>query len=492
MVVNKEGSSANQKVFCDGTIRMKLKVNILLSHTITAKLRPLKKCLIKSFYKKSSFWSIYLTLLLGGLFFIFPARAQNTDTNTPADFNVSLQEDSMLGTIGQVKSLFSFNEDQAAALELDGGTRVLRLNGTYGFALNDTNRIKFTTEYLLENLDFSFYTGDTRQWVDQGAIGASYQYLLDNDTFKNLAIGSHYSHAPNKSLSDKTITYSDGSTLTDYRRIAGGDDWNGTAETALHLWPRSLLTVGGDYDRVRYDTEYCTQDGHDAQGFGGHLRLQQLLKSNTQLEAQSTLSQLVNTYGASLNWMWTSTTKTVLSAGLNSSYTQDHTTERNFWVNGISLNVAWDVPQTQNEKPHYAEPEIATQNLSAWVQTPAVRMPDVLAISDECVKSSSPAFTPISGVCPAGANVQYDSITQTYSASGGWFQSYPQGPAGSARVIAFDSANIMANPSGEIACLYLLNGSASRTIILKNNTFKNVAGVGTDWAANGTSQFWPT
>lgn len=408
--------------------------------------------------------------------------------------STSVQQDSLLVVVGQVKSFFSFNEDQAVALELDGGPRVIRLNGTYGFALNDTNRIKLTAEYLQEDLDFNFYTGDTRQWVNQGAIGASYQHLLDTNIFKSLEFGSHYSHAPSKDLSDRTIVYNDGSTLTNYRRIAGGDDWNGTAETALHLWPKGLLTIGGDYDQVRYDTEYSLQNGHDAQGFGGHARLQQLLTPNAELEAQSTASQLFNSYSVSLNWIWTSTTKTILSTGLNTGYTQDHTTDRNFWVNGINLNVTWDPPPENKEKKTYHEPQIETQKLATWVQTPSVRMPDVLAISDEYVVKSSAIqpFTPITGACPLDANLQYDSATQTYSATGGWFQSYPQGPAGPAKVVAFDSANVIGNPSGTIACFYMLNGSKSRPVILENNAFRNATDIGTDWIANGTSKFWPS
>ncbi len=407
--------------------------------------------------------------------------------DSPFNVNFSLQKDSLLGPVGQVTLSHAINETHAVALELDGGTRILRLNGTYGFALNDKNRLKLTAEYLAEDLDFTFYTGDTRQWVDQGAVGASYQYLLGNDIVKSVEISSHYSHAPSKNLSDKTIPYADGSTLTDYRRIAGGDDWNGTAETSLGLWPKSLVSAGGDYDQVRYDTQYCTQTGHDAQGFGGHVRLQQLLTDKTQLNAESTLSQLYTIYSAGLNWVLTSSKNTSLSTGLNSSYTKDRTTERSFWMNGINLSVIWDGPHKKSaQTSSYTSPEIAAENLSTWVQTPAVRMPDVLAIADECVKS----FRTISGVCPSNLNVTYNSSTHTYSAPNGWYQYYPtpQNTPTEANWLAFDSANMTGTPSGIISCQY---GIDKNELILRNSAFQNAVGTGTNWVNNSVSSYWP-
>ncbi|MBY0378722.1 MAG: hypothetical protein K2Q33_09205 [Gammaproteobacteria bacterium] len=424
------------------------------------------------------------------------ATAQHSlDEPDASSVNLSIQDDSLLGPIVELKSAMSFNPEQAGALEVAGGTQVLRINATYGIALNDNNRLKLTTEYLRENLDFSFYTGDTYQWVQQGAIGASYQYLLESNTFKSLEIGSHYSHAPSKDLSTKTIAYTDGSTLTDYRRIAGGNDLNGIAETTLQLWRNSLLTVGTDYDQVRYDTKYEIQHGHDAQGFGGHFRLEQPLKNNIDLQLQSTVSQLYDTYGLGLNWIWHSTQTKVLSTGINSSYTQDHTTERNFWVNAFNLNIVWDT--TSNTPSTFSEDKPShppRQSLLSWTQIPAVRMPDVLAISDERITTTSPSnpFIPVAGACPLGLDLQYNNVTGQYSANGGWYQSYPQSSTMGGAYAVFDSANIMGDPSGEIECLYgLYNSGMNRTsMILKNNAFIHAAATGSTWQ-QGQSQFWP-
>jgi hypothetical protein len=364
-------------------------------------------------------------------------------------------------------------------------------------ALNDDNRVKLTGEYLREDLDFEFFTGTTRQWVDQGAVGAAYQHLFDGDRLKGLEIGTHYSHAPSKNLSSQTIACPECSsgTLIDQRRIAGGDDWNGMAETALHLWRNSLLTVGGDYDRVRYDTEYCTQDGHDAQGFGGHARLEQLLKPNIQLEAQTTISQLFDSGGAGLNWIFRSTPTRALSTGVSSSYTHDLTTERSFWVNGINLNVVWDeAKKNSTDKLSYAPPELAIDDLTTWVQTPAVRMPDVLAITDECVScTKAPPFNPITAVCPDGGKVKYSQIGNFYYAPGGWHQAYPTPlqTQSKAPFIAFDSANVTGTPAGGISCLYSI-GLKGHDLILRNPRYTYATGTPPgDWIANRPSLYWP-
>lgn len=433
-----------------------------------------------------------------------PQLSNTQDANKGV--STSIQQDSMLGLIGQLKSFYSFNADQAVALELDGGPRVLRANGTYAFALNDNNRVKLTTEYLREDLDFSFYTGDTRQWVGQGAIGAAYQYALDSGWLKNLNVGAHYSSAQSKDLATQSIVDADDYAGTDYRRIAGGKDLNGNADADLQLWKDSTLTLGPDYDRVRYDTKYNIQDGQDAQGFGGHARLEQILKHNLSLELDSALSQVYDIYGAGLNWIWYSNNKTVLSTGFNSSYTQDKTAERNFWVNALTLNVVWDsanssaVPEKTDIKGGVSLPaaSAAPNPLATWVQTPAVRMPDVLAISDERIEGTEGAddidpFVSITGACPVGTSVNYTN--GQYSANGGWYQSYPQGLAPQAGLISFDSANIMASPSGQVACLYNLVGPPPTflplgNLTLVNNIYQNAEGSGSGWAS-GYSSFWP-
>ncbi|MCD6045636.1 MAG: hypothetical protein K0R48_799, partial [Gammaproteobacteria bacterium] len=230
-------------------------------------------------------------------------------------------------------------------------------------------------------------------------------------------------------------------------------------------------------------------------GLGGHIRLEQSLKDNLQLQAQTTLSQLFDNYAARLNWIWNSKQNRALSAGLNSSYTQDHTTERNFWVNGVNVSVIWDTPSVKKAAmpQNKVQNTEATESLSKWVQTPAVRLPDVLAISDERITQVGgiTPFVSVTGFCPAASDVQYDSITRTYGASGGWYQSYPQNQVLQYDVISFNSANITAGPPGKAACLYGgYQGAVRVSLVLENNIYKNATGTGGNWIA-GYSTLWP-
>lgn len=409
--------------------------------------------------------------------------------------SLSLQQDTLLLVVTQLKLYHAVNTSNAVALELDGGPRVIRANGTYALALNDHNRFKVSEEYLSEALDFDFASGDTRQWVQQGAVGAAYEYLLSNSLFQDVSLGTHYSQAANKELSTVTTPLSSGGYLTDERRIAGGKDFNGDVETLLKLWKNTDLTLGTVYDRVRYDMEYDDTSDHDAQGFGGHARLEQQLRNNIDMDLDTTVSQLFDSYGVGFNWKEATKKNTHIGAGLNSSYTQDHTTERNFWVNSISISVVWDPPENKSSQANNADKSLVTTvPLTLWVQTPAVRMPDVLAVADEYVGVNGvPAtFVPVVSSCPAGIDLQY--ANGSYSASGGWYQSYPAAGTAPATVQfnpAFDSANIMTAPSGTAACFYILNGNANTSLILENSTFEKVQSSSGQWLQGSYSQFWP-
>ncbi len=406
--------------------------------------------------------------------------------------NLSVDQDSLLGWIADAKGLFGINPANATAVELAAGPKVFRANGTYGYALNDKNRIKLTGEYLRENLEFDYFTGDTRQWVGQGAVGAAYEYWLDGGIFKSLQLGSYYSHAGSKNLSDKTL-YLDNTTLLDQRRIAGANDWNGTAETAMRLWPHSLVVLGADYDNVRYDTQYEIQDEGtgDAQGFGGHIRLQQLLTASTQLQLQSLVSQLTNTYGGGLNWIWTSHKTTAWAAGFNSTYTDDHTTDRRFWTNGINISIVWDQPRENKDAvARFSDPDVSAENLLTWTATPAVRMPDVLAISDERITTVAHniPFQSVTATCPANGSLVYNSSSSSFSAPGGWVQSYPLGGVSNFQP-AFRSANIMNDATrGPVACLYTIG--PVQELILTNTSYQLVQADGNNWIP-GAPAFWP-
>lgn len=423
------------------------------------------------------------------------ANSGEQDIKNSGPVQLSYNVDSLLGFIGDAKVLLNLNDSKATALELAAGPRAFRGNGTYGWTLNDKNRLKLTAEYLREDFDFDFMSGESRQWVGQGAVGAAYQYWLGGNILKNLQVGGHYSHAGSKDLSSQIINLGDGVSLLDERRIAGGTDWNGTAEAAASLWAHSLLTMGADYDRVRYDTHYNIHENADAQGMGGHIRLQQLLTSTKQLELQSSVTQLASSYGATFNWALMSHAATRWVVGLSSTYTTDHTTERHFFVSGVTLNITVDNPRAQKLELAYRDPDVSAQDLLVWTAIPAVYMPDVLTVTDERITNTDPSnsvqsFQSVTGACPDATQITYDQNTGSYKSANGWSQSYlsPGIPSPESWTPIFDSANIMANP-GAAECLYRLR--LNDALVLTNSTYQLVESDSGNWGQS-VSVLWPS
>lgn len=106
-----------------------------------------------------------------------PATDHTTAThgflNTPA-FSLGGYGDTTLGFVLTTKaaSYLGSNQQHAAALELDGGSRLIRINATYAVALTDHQWVKTTFEHLDERLDFDFVLQDASEWVLQNAVVA--------------------------------------------------------------------------------------------------------------------------------------------------------------------------------------------------------------------------------------------------------------------------------------------------------------------------------
>jgi hypothetical protein len=228
------------------------------------------------------------------------------------------------------------------------------------------------------------------------------------------------------------------------------------------------------------------------------MRLQQLLTSTTELNLQSSVSSIFSNYGAGLNWIWATKKTTTWTAGINSSYTNDYTTNRHFWVNGLNLSIVWGAPRAETHVTGYSDPNIAAQDLTTWSAKPAVRMPDVLTIADERITTidgttssddlNTRHFLSETAVCPAANEIQYNPNTGTYS-SGNWVESYPGTPINSNVEPIFESANIMSSGAGMIECEYKVG--MQKAILLTNSDYAHVEGSGNNWH-NGQDPYWPS
>src|SRR5262249_51465847 len=121
----------------------------------------------------------------------------------------------------------TLNNYTAYSVAGEAGPKNLRLGATMGWILTPNQRIKVSAEYLWQDITYTFVTGDTNQWVNQGALGAAYQYDFNYCMNPQFDLSAYVAHAPSKSLSTitQTLTNTDGTVTTNIvdRRIAGSN-----------------------------------------------------------------------------------------------------------------------------------------------------------------------------------------------------------------------------------------------------------------------------
>ncbi len=287
--------------------------------------------------------------------------------------------DTELGYITDGRISASMGKHMASALEVAGGARVLRINGTLGALFNQRNRAKVTVEYLDEKLKYDFDSGHVRRWDDQIAVGGTYQYLLSKWIFDSVDVGGYYVHSGSRSLSDKQYTVG-GETCINKRHIAGADAGNVSVALGYHFWPNSQLKTGMRWDKIHYRDKYHA--GRDANGLGVLLGADQLITDRIKIAADWTYNQSDNRVGGQLGVLLPSPRATRLELSYVTDYSYGRTTHREFFTNGARLAFGWGYP---NRKPSYSADFGAPNNqtLRQWTSDPAVRMSEVLAITDQ-------------------------------------------------------------------------------------------------------------
>ena len=355
-----------------------------------------------------SYWSGFLVFFLATstAFAVTPTGASSSTSN-------------FLGVIahGQVTHDLGYNTAGMAAIEL--GARNYRASATVGWAINPANRIKITGEYLRQDIDYSFFSGVTRQWVQQGAVGVGYQYAL-NDRFQNyFNLNGYYSHAPSVGLSTVTGTYTPASGLltafSDARRIAGSNAGGISPGITTHLWQGNESTLAVNWDDVVYNNTLGPKK--TAQGFGGTVHITQAIQIQDQafqIGASAADRAPFDNYTAEVDWIKPYPTSK-LTIGIFAGYVAGKQTLPNTSIGGVNVAYAMDTPAS----PSRVGPQgVQQQSFTSWVSEPAIYMPQVLAIPDEGVTTScafaTPTFAgPIVGQSSAPFSTQtYNSPTQ--------------------------------------------------------------------------------
>lgn len=311
---------------------------------------------------------------------------------------ISTNHNNYLGEVlrGQITKDFAYHT--AATVGFEAGYRDYRASGTFGWEPVPCQRIKITGEYLTQKIDYNFFSGVTRQWVQQGAVGVNYQYAL-NDRFQDyLFLTGWYSHAPSVHLGNRTGSFATTAgtvTWTDIRRIAGSNAGGVSPGITTHLWQGNEASLALNWDDAVYDNK--NQPSKKAQGFGGTANMSQLFQiacQNFKIGASVAARTPFNYYEGELDWIKPFPTSNLL-VGIFGGYTQGKFSLPNTAIAGVNIAYAIDTPAPRTRV-------VPTQTFLAWMGEPAVRMPQVLAIADEnvrkvtaptCSQIAAPTFT---------------------------------------------------------------------------------------------------
>lgn len=333
----------------------------------------------------------FVSIILGlitTLFFAGIVSASIPNNSHPTTF---------LGPILKGSYTNTYNNTTAYSVLGEAGVQNFRLGGTVGFVVQNNQRLKVSAEYLFQKITYPFFVGNTSQWVNQGAVGAAYQYDFDAGWWivPQFNLSAFYSHAPSKSLGTETGVFTNRlgvqQNFVDMRRIAGSNAAGIAPGVGFSLWQGSEAGLDLNYDSVRYDKRYSPNE--DAIGFGGTARFTQMMTNSISLGLLAAVRKPFNNYQADIGWNMQGVIFDVMGA-----YTAGKNTLPSTWNVGVSADYVLDQMPTPTMQRQLAKNFVAkfpTAQLTQWVATPAVYLPQVLAIPDEKVSFSNVCQAPL-------------------------------------------------------------------------------------------------
>ena len=264
----------------------------------------------------------------------------------------------------------------AIALLGEIAPRNFRGSTTYGVYFTPTQRFKISGEYLTQNLDFHFSSGHHKKWVSQAAVGAEYQYLLNNRCFKSIEMGTAYSHA-----------------FRTHHHISDSNASLSFLGTTARLWTCAFLSLAGEYDWVEFDRKH--RHDKSSNGFGGSVDFVQQFGKDFSLNLGAQFREPFNSYQGLLNWNHRFS-QCNLDIGVFGNLTEGHDGVRDIRTVGLQLGISFgpkpktcgrSVEMSASGRNCYARQYC---DVSQWVASPAVYVPIVLVIADE--KKPSPSM----------------------------------------------------------------------------------------------------
>lgn len=296
--------------------------------------------------------------------------------------SISTTYSRLYGIIFNGRYTQAIGRDNAFSLLLQGGAKQRRANITWDYLINKNQRVKLSIERLWQRMTFNFTSGNLQQWMAQNAYGGDYEYRLNKGWLNDINLGAYYSDANSKNLSP-IIYNNQGVFYENLRHIAGGTDK--VIDAGVDLIPTDKTKIGLkiNYENLHFDTRYNHSNEND-EGLGFSITLQQILTKHIQLKLLANDQQSSDRYGATLAFLLPSPHGSSLELDLNTQHNIGHDELPNDNTYGIGLDYRWGLGNNDQDQ-FTIDRDFNSTTLVNWAKTPAVDMPQVLAIKDEKV-----------------------------------------------------------------------------------------------------------
>lgn len=271
------------------------------------------------------------------------------------------------------------------------GERLARVNATIGYQIGRNQRLKLSVDQLAQKLTYDFINGKKSAWVQQIAGGFAYKYFLDGCLIDSVDVGGWYSNSSNRRLSSFVVV--DGTTAQVFkRRIAGAEGWHGSIGSTIFPWDCGSLGLAVVYDHVDYRRQAL--EHKTVSGFGCAIDFRQRIYSSLDLIVKGDLSPVYQHVGGALNWTFPCLFGDAM-AGLYGDYTHGLKGLPNDASFGVQVNLAFG--DGRFVAPFYKsccvrDKTRPQQDLLEWIADPAVMMPMVLTMADQCFPPSAAAL----------------------------------------------------------------------------------------------------
>lgn len=284
-----------------------------------------------------------------------------------------------LSGVGHAQYTQNITKNTAGTLLVEGGPRNSRASGTFGWAITPCDRIKGTAEWLWQDIDYNFTSGNAIHGSNQGAVGLTYQRAFNDEYRDSLNLSAYYSHALSINLRNRSLLpvsiETNFALINNFRHIAGSNVGGAGVGYTTHPWEDTEITMTGNWDGVSYEKQYTVKS--HINGFGATGSLSQLFQiSNQQFKAGTTVAWRVpfNSYQLEFDWIRPCTTSQLV-VGIFGSYIQGKHYLPNTSLVGLNLTFVLDTTASRKDT--------ALRPFMEWMTSPAVTMPQVLAVPDD-------------------------------------------------------------------------------------------------------------